>query len=667
MAILTFHNLRQSFADIDIFVGLTASIAHGARIGLVGPNGIGKTTLLRILAGESRPAEGIMHLAKGARVGYSQQEAMRAFTDQTHTIYQEMLTVFAGIQQQEAALRQMERSMSAGDSSEEMLEAYGRAQETFELAGGYDYDLRIQQVLDGLGLTREHWQMPLSHCSGGQKTRALLARLLLEEPDLLILDEPTNHLDVAAIEWLEGRLRSWAGTLLIVSHDRYFLDTVANNIWEMSRGGIETYRGNYSAYMVQREERWAQRDEEFRTVKERFLKELDFVKKNIARESSTDQAKGRLRRLVRQVKAVEIGGSEVLNQNWSMGPGVSGEKWNVAEVEGRIKGLRSPNPGQAQLKMRLHPSQRSGRVVLKSKGSLIGYPGVPLFQIGELELHRKECAALIGPNGSGKSTFLRTLMGEIEPLRGKIRHGSSLDISYFAQAHDQIDLDRSVLDELLAYRYMPTSQARSYLARFLFRGEDVYKLNRTLSGGERGRLALAIMSLDNSNFLLLDEPTNHLDIPAQEVLQDALGHFEGTTLLVTHDRYLVDKLATQIWELRDGGLHVHHGSYQSFLTARAKAEALSKEIRSTEKQVERRADAGVKSSARKQVKALDETEAAIGEMESTLHLLNLELEAATQAQQWEAISQLSQQYHAAQHKLEGLMHQWEKLTAAAGA
>ncbi|HEX6383388.1 MAG TPA: ATP-binding cassette domain-containing protein, partial [Anaerolineae bacterium] len=253
MSILTFYNLGQSFGAVDIFGGLSGSIAHGGKVGLVGPNGIGKTTLLRVLAGLARPGSGGVHLASGTRVGYLRQEAMRAFANQDNTVYEEMLTVFADLRQQAEQLRQMEVAMSNGEFSAPLLDRYGAVQEAFELAGGYDYKVRIQQVLDGLGFGREQWHMPLAHCSGGQKTRALLARLLLEEPDLLILDEPTNHLDVEAIEWLENRLRAWEGAMLVVSHDRYFLDKVVNTIWEMSRNGIEAYRGNYSAYLLQRE------------------------------------------------------------------------------------------------------------------------------------------------------------------------------------------------------------------------------------------------------------------------------------------------------------------------------------------------------------------------------------------------------------------------------
>jgi ATP-binding cassette subfamily F protein 3 len=564
MSLLSFSYLGQTFGAVDIFAGLTAALPSDGKVGLVGPNGIGKTTLLRILAGLEQPKYGSVHLARNTRVGYLRQEAVAAFADRENTVFEEMLSVFAHLEKMAVQLRQMENRMSEGDYSAELLDRYGAVQEAYEGAGGYDYDVRIKQVLTGLGFGPKQWAMPLAHCSGGQKTRALLARLLLEEPDLLILDEPTNHLDVAAIEWLERMLRQWSGALLIVSHDRYFLDKVITSIWEMGRNGLESYRGNYSAYVRQRLERWERLEVAFRAVQERFHKKLEFIKRNIARASSTDRAKGELRRLSREVAAVEILGIQAMNMDWSA-TGIASGMMSVTEVEGRIRALENPNPRTYQPKMRMKAGHPGGQIVLRTKDLLVGYPDALLFEADDIQLYRGEVVALIGPNGAGKSTFLRLLLGEIEALDGRFQLGSSLQISHFSQAHETLNLENRVLDELLTVKNIGIGAARDHLARYLFGGDEVFKLVAALSGGERGRLSLAKLALHEANFLLLDEPTNHLDIPAQEVLEEALQAYEGTVLLVTHDRYLVDRLATQIWLVADGRLTIHKGDYQSYL------------------------------------------------------------------------------------------------------
>jgi ATP-binding cassette subfamily F protein 3 len=557
MAVLTASYIGQSFGAFDVLGGVSAHIPKDGKIGLVGPNGIGKTTLLLILAGKSKPSAGSVHLARGARLGYLPQESARAFAGRSHTVFEELMTIFDALRADEEHLRQMESKMEAGHLTDELLQRYSKLQEQFERAGGYNYEVRIKHVLTGLGFKQTDWTLPLDHLSGGQKTRVLLARLLLEEPDLLILDEPTNHLDIEAVEWLEGILKLWAGAVLLVSHDRYFLDKVASAIWDMNSGGIESYRGNYTSYLQQREDRWERRRREFVALKERMVKEMDFIRRNIAGQR-TQMAQGKLSRLSREVEAVRAGGLSVLQALRSKGwLQVSAEldlkrpAATVAELQPRIDELRGPSRPPA-LKVELNTSHRSGNIVLRTKNLKAGYPETLLFTAAHLELRRQECAALIGPNGSGKTTFLRTILGRHNPLSGEIQLGANLQIGYFAQAHDQLNLENTILDELLAHCNMLISEARNYLARYLFRKDDVYKRISDLSGGERGRLALAIMALQEANFLLLDEPTNHLDIPAQEVLQAALERFEGTILLVTHDRYLVNKLATQIWELEDG-------------------------------------------------------------------------------------------------------------------
>jgi ATP-binding cassette subfamily F protein 3 len=667
MSMLTISNLGFAFGDYDVFLGISASIPNDGKIGLVGPNGIGKTTLLRVLAGLAQPSSGSVTLARGTQIGYLRQEAVDAFAGRHNTVHDEMLAVFTGLREQEAWLHDLEHRMAEAHT-DELLAEYSAAQEAFERAGGYDYELRIGQVLYGLGFTRNEWELQISVLSGGQKTRALLARLLLEKPDLLILDEPTNHLDVQAVEWLEGMLRTWNGALLIVSHDRYFLDNVVNRIWEMGPAGFETYHGNYSHYLRQRQERWERREIEFNAVKERFLSELDYVKRNIARDATKNQAVGRLRRLIREVRVVEAGGLDLLlSKNWGQvmeEVDISEAKWGVADVEQAIKGLRNPVIRPPQLNFKLKTTLRSGNLVLRTTAMSIGYPGKLLFRAAPITLERGECAALIGPNGSGKTTFLRTLLGEIVPLDGQLKFGASLKIGYFSQAHERLNPNNSVLDELLSHKQMLLGPARNYLAQYLFRGEDVFKPVRLLSGGERGRLALAILALEGANFLLLDEPSNHLDIPAQEVLQQVLEQFEGTILLVSHDRYLIDHLATQVWELHKHHLEIFEGSYAAMLLARqqaAEAEKQAAVVARSEVREDFVASKQARADERRRARVVADAEGRVHTLEVRLLELEEELHAATAAQDIAAIQRLGLAYTATQAELDAAMEAWAEV------
>ncbi|MCL5999237.1 MAG: ATP-binding cassette domain-containing protein [Chloroflexi bacterium] len=676
MSILTATNVGQSFGAFDVFAGVTVSIPNDGKIGLVGPNGIGKTTLLLILAGLAQPVSGQVHIARGRRLGYLRQEAVEAFAEHDNTVYQEMLGVFAHLQEQQRRLHEMEEAMANGAvetrRSASLLDEYGAAQEAFVHAGGYDYEVRIKQTLDGLGFGASDWGMPLNHLSGGQKTRVLLARLLLEKPDLLIMDEPTNHLDVEAIEWLETTLRNWDGAFLIVSHDRYFLDRTVNTIWEMSRSGMEVYRGNYSAYLIQRQDRWEQHMQIFEREKARLDKEMVFIKANIP-DGALDMARGKLKRLTREVMAIEqLGVMALQNKSWSEIASMMESRenpWGVAEAEQRVKALKPP-ARPPQLKVHLKPEHRSGNIVLRTRDLRIGYPGKPLFNAGDIELWYQERAALIGPNGAGKTTFLRTILEQLEPLAGQVRLGASLRVGYFAQAHDALNSNNSVLDEILEHfvrqgKERSVSKARNYLAQYLFRGDDIYKLVSMLSGGERARLALAILALEGANLLLLDEPTNHLDIPAQEVLQSVLEQFDGTILLVSHDRYLVDRLATHIWDLRDGHLRVFKGSYQEFLADRERRMERAKQDaakhRSEFKQQTsdaRRAE----NEAKKRAQTVAQIEAQIQHAENSMAQLTHDLQLAGQNGAFDKIQRLSAEYAAHQGKLEHLLAEWERVT-----
>ena len=531
MSVITATNLSRSFGPDDIFEGISLSIPQQARIAIVGSNGVGKTTLLRILVGQDFPNAGSVQYTKDLTIGYLPQEAK---LDEKGTLWEMGLNAFSDLIAMQAELEECMAAMSDPEQAEDAVSRYGHLEQSFERQGGYTFEVRIKQTFTGLGFDEVDFQRPLAQLSGGQRTRALLAKLLLERPDVLMLDEPTNHLDIQAVEWLEAFLKDWDGALVVVSHDRYFLDQVAQTIWEMTPS-LEVYRGNYSAYLKQREERYAHRLAEYESQTAFIEKEQEYIRRNIAGQN-THQARGRQRRLERLLEDTRL----------------------------------APPPSEPRrMHINLSTKGRSGDLVLRTHELQVGYhdEGRPLFDCPDLVLIRQECAAIIGPNGAGKTTFLKTILEQIPPFSGKVRLGASLDIGYFAQAHEGLKAERTLMAEIDSMgRKMLPAEVRNYLAKFLFTGDDVFRQVSTLSGGERGRLALAKLSLSDANLLLLDEPTNHLDLHTQEVLESVLSNFSGTILLVSHDRYLIDSLATQIWEVDPQGrtLHVFKGSYTEY-------------------------------------------------------------------------------------------------------
>jgi ATP-binding cassette subfamily F protein 3 len=541
MSLLSGTELAKSFGAQDVFAGVALAIPHQARIALVGPNGVGKTTLLRILAGLEAPDSGRLQRARSLRVGYLPQETLAIEGTQALQsvgLWDWSVRALASLRTQEAELHRLEQAMADPGQAEEAMARYGTLQEAFERAGGYVYAARVRRVLNGLGFTPAEDGVPLGRLSGGERTRAELARLLLEDPDLLVLDEPTNHLDVEAVEWLEGWLTEWPGAVLVVSHDRYFLDRVSENVWELSPRGLEVYRGNYTAYLGQRQERRTFQAAAHAAQQEHVRKEQEFIRRNLAGQN-TRQAQGRRKRLERML---------------------------------RDEAIQRPEPEQT-VQLALQPAPRSGDLVLETETLRIGYADDPaaLFSVPDLVLRRGECAALIGPNGAGKTTFLKTILGQTPAFAGEVRTGASLRLGYFAQAHQGLNPNRTVLQEIQdAAPRWTVGQCRDFLARFLFRGEAVEKAIGVLSGGERGRVALATLTLQGANLLLLDEPTNHLDLPSQEVLQEALQDFPGTILLVSHDRYLINALATQVWAIHPGKrrMEVYSGDYSAYAAQR---------------------------------------------------------------------------------------------------
>ena len=632
MAVLTTHNLGKFFGGHDIFAELNLTINHNDRIALVGPNGEGKTTLLRIIAGLEPASAGQVHTARDLKIGYLEQHASLISTD--GNLWQLALSAFAGLRRQEAQLREMEAALSADSNEsdyEKLLEQYGEAQARFEHAGGYTYEQTARQVLTGLGFSEDEHQQPLAQLSGGQQSRAQLARLLLEQPDLLLLDEPTNHLDLFSVEWLENYLQSWPGAMVIVAHDRYFLDKVATRVWELSFGAVENYTGNFSHYAAQRAERLARRKKEYEAQQEFLAKEEDFIRRNIAGQR-TKEAQGRRKRLERMDKVDRPIEHKALNLN-------------------------------------LQTILRSGDLVLATHDLVVGYPDdAPLFTCPDLEIRRGDKVALLGPNGSGKTTFIKTVLNQVKPQSGAVRFGAGVKTGYFAQTQASLNLDSTILDEILTVRNLPIGEARNYLGRFLFSGDDVFKPIRALSGGERSRVALAKLTLTGSNFLILDEPTNHLDIPSQENLEKVLGEFEGTILLVSHDRYFVDAIASHTWALDPitQSVSVNEGGYSNYLALReaqnnvpangSQAEASKgKRIREQTKAEKREVE--------KKARQITEIEQLIEATESELSWLTEKLEEASLAQDVARLQELAQDYQTAEAKLETLMKQWADLEA----
>ncbi len=666
MSLITASNLSKSFGPVDIFSGVTFAVAKGARLALVGPNGIGKTTLLRILIGLEEASGGAVSRARNIRIGYLPQEAEFAMEG---TVWDACLSPFADLLARQGELARLEAEMAAPEKREQALVRYGPLQQEFERRGGYTFHTRIQQVLTGLGFSRQDFHLPIDHLSGGQRTRAFLARLLLSEPDLLLLDEPTNHLDIAAVEWLEGYLAQWTGAAVIVSHDRYFLDRASTGLLEMSLAGMETYHGNYSAYLHQRQERAERRQETFEAEKARLLKDVEYIKKNISGQN-VSQAKGRLRRLSRVVQAIEqVGFDAVLNQKWAETAedvAIATSPFGVEEAERRVRALRSPVRTLPRLHLNLRASARSGELVIRTRSLCIGYPGRLLFCAPDIVLRRGECAALIGPNGAGKTTFLKTILGQTPPLEGEVTLGASLKLGYFAQAHEGLNLENTVMQEidLVMPNWLP-GQIRDYLGKFLFSGDDAFKKVEVLSGGERGRLALAKLALQDTNLLLLDEPTNHLDIPSQEVLQAVLDDYGGTILLVTHDRYLIDALGTQIWEIdpEETNLSVFEGTYSQMKEERERLAALraveeSARLDGQIKPARRTANPAAKG-ARRRIARLQELENKIAALESEMAEIGARLE--TPPADTALVRKWGNQYAALQIEMDGLLSEWEGL------
>ncbi|MGB9724312.1 MAG: ABC-F family ATP-binding cassette domain-containing protein [Chloroflexia bacterium] len=527
--ILTARNLSKAYGAVELFHGLTLYLQAGRRVALVGVNGAGKSTLLRLLAGCEEPDEGEIIRARGLRTAYLTQEVDLELRG---PLLEVARSAFPDLQEMERRLHELETAMAAAspEAWNGVARRYAELQTRYEAAGGYDYERRIRETLSGLGFSAEDLERPAESLSGGERTRLALALTLLRDPDLLLLDEPTNHLDIAAIEWLEGFLERFRGTLVVISHDRRFLDHIATDTWDLDFGSLEMYPGNYSRFVELKAARRARQEAEYQAQQERIAKEEAFIHRYRAGQRARE-ARGREKKL------------------------------------SRLERLERPREHRT-LRLTLQAGLRSGEVVLAAEGLQIGFPGRPLFACPELEVRRQERVALIGPNGCGKTTFLRTILGQVPPQAGRLQLGHGVSLGYLPQTHEDLNPEQTVLEAVQEICPMSEGRARNFLGRFLFSGDDVYKRLGDLSGGERSRVALARLTLTQANFLLLDEPTNHLDIPAREALEEVLSGYEGTILLVSHDRALIDALATQVWAVSEGRLVVFPGKYSEYLAWR---------------------------------------------------------------------------------------------------
>ncbi|HNY19549.1 MAG TPA: ABC-F family ATP-binding cassette domain-containing protein [Flexilinea sp.] len=632
MPLISAQKLSKSFGAEDIFSELTLSIPRGAKIGLVGPNGSGKSTLLQILMGIIPSDSGTVQRAKKITIGYLPQNFEAEFEKSP---YQECLSVFSDLILMKSKLNQMEQDLTNGNNVSELLSSYGNLQNTFESRGGYVFETRIHQVLQGLGFSKSEENRPWYQLSGGQKTRAYLAKILLMNPDLLILDEPTNHLDINAIEWLESFLKEYKGGTLIVSHDRYFLNQTVEVIWELD-SSFEIYHGNYDAYLQQRQARYERQKAQFESQQEFIAKEEEYIRRNIEGQN-TRQAQGRRTRLERLLEESKIT-NPILHR---------------------------------KIQTNLSSSIRSGDIVLRTKNLEIGYldDHKKLISIPDVVLQRGECVAILGPNGVGKSTFIKTILNEIPPLAGEVEMGANLKVGYFAQAHEKLNPKATLMDEISAAApQMLPAEIRSYLARFLFTGDDVFKTTETLSGGERGRLALAILALQNANLLLLDEPMNHLDLEAQETLQALLKDFNGTILLISHDRYLVDAIATQIWEVNPDKktLEIFRGNYSEYKEYQKKSGIgdLKDQTDSTEsKSPEIKENPPLQKLSNNEIfrrqKKKEELEKRISVLEKMLNEISQQM--VSQKEDHQKIAELGIRYNSIEIELNSVMEEWAEI------
>ena len=539
MIILQANKIERSFAGEVLFDNISLQVDERDRIALVGKNGAGKSTLLKILVGEEEPTSGEINKKRDLSLSYLAQDSR---FESSNTIYDEMLHVFDDLRKTEKTLRQMELEMGekTGADLEKLMQDYDRLSEEFRQAGGFTYEADIRAILNGFKFDESMWQMKIEELSGGQNTRLALAKMLLEKPNLLVLDEPTNHLDIETIAWLENYLVNYSGALLIVSHDRYFLDKVATITLDLTKHSLDRYVGNYSSFVEQKEQKLLTEAKNYEKQQKEIAALEDFVNRNLVRASTTKRAQSRRKQLE------------------------------------KMERLDKPEAGTKSAHMTFHSDKTSGNVVLTVEEAAVGYDDQILSEPINLDIRKMNAVAIVGPNGIGKSTLIKSIVGQIPFIKGEARFGANVEVGYYDQTQSKLTPHNSVLDELWNdFKLTPEVEIRNRLGAFLFSGDDVKKIVGMLSGGERARLLLAKLSMENNNFLILDEPTNHLDIDSKEVLENALIDFDGTLLFVSHDRYFINRVATQVLELSEEGSTLYLGDYDYYLEKKAELEALA--------------------------------------------------------------------------------------------
>ncbi|MFR7009982.1 ABC-F family ATP-binding cassette domain-containing protein [Streptococcus pneumoniae] len=630
MIILQANKIERSFAGEVLFDNINLQVDERDRIALVGKNGAGKSTLLKILVGEEEPTSGEINKKKDISLSYLAQDSR---FESENTIYDEMLHVFNDLRRTERQLRQMELEMGekSGEDLDKLMSDYDRLSENFRQAGGFTYEADIRAILNGFKFDESMWQMKIAELSGGQNTRLALAKMLLEKPNLLVLDEPTNHLDIETIAWLENYLVNYSGALIIVGHDRYFLDKVATITLDLTKHSLDRYVGNYSRFVELKEQKLATEAKNYEKQQKEIAALEDFVNRNLVRASTTKRAQSRRKQLE------------------------------------KMERLDKPEAGKKSANMTFQSEKTSGNVVLTVENAAVGYDGEVLSQPINLDLRKMNAVAIVGPNGIGKSTFIKSIVDQIPFIKGEKRFGANVEVGYYDQTQSKLTPSNTVLDELWNdFKLTPEVEIRNRLGAFLFSGDDVKKSVGMLSGGEKARLLLAKLSMENNNFLILDEPTNHLDIDSKEVLENALIDFDGTLLFVSHDRYFINRVATHVLELSENGSTLYLGDYDYYVEKKATAEMSQTEEASTSNQAKEaspvndyQAQKESQKEVRKLMRQIESLEAEIEELESQSQAISEQMLETNDA---DKLMELQAELDKISHRQEEAMLEWEELS-----